>query len=134
MIEDELKIFGLKKLNKSALQKAYRKLSKYYHPDNKDTGNNSKFIYINDAYNKLMKKVINKTFVVKLDLNDLIKGKKILLLDNIVITVNYKMIKKPLFINHFGKRYKIVVKPKLEKNQKLVYDGKKLKLITLLGD
>lgn len=132
MIEDELKIFGLKKLNKSALQKAYRKLSKYYHPDNKDTGDNNKFIYINDAYNKLMKKVINKTFIVKLDLNDLIRGKKIVLFDKIVINVNYKMIKRPLFINHLGKRYKIDVKPKLDKNQKLVYSKGKLKLITIL--
>ena len=131
MIND-LKIFGLKRLSKTALKRAYKTMSKKYHPDNLETGNEKKFIIINDAYNRLLEQCIEKTFVIKLCLDDLLNGKNITLNQNISINANYKMLGKPYIIYHLGKKYKIIVKPLLDKNQKLVYSKGKLKLITIL--
>ena len=131
MIND-LKIFGLNKLSKTVLKRAYKKLSKKYHPDNLETGDEEKFIIINDAYNRLLEQCIEKTFVIKLCLDDLLNGKNITLNQSISINANYKMLGKPFIINHLGKKYKIIVRPLLDKNQKLVYSKGKLKLITIL--
>jgi len=132
MTMDELKVFGLKKLNRGALKKAYKKLSKQYHPDNNETGDKNKFVLINNLYNKLLSETIKETYIIKINLNDLINGKTYTLFDNVSIHINYKMIKKPFIFKYMGEKYKIIVKPLLDKNQKLVYSKGKLKLITTL--
>lgn len=128
-MNEYLKIFGLKKLSRSGLKKAYKKLSKIYHPDNKETGNQERFVEINDVYEKLLKETIKKTFVISVSVDDLIKGKKINLFDNVFVNINCKMINKPYIFKYSDEKYKIILKPTLDKDEKLFYHKGKLKLV-----
>lgn len=128
-MNEYLKIFGLKKLSRSGLKKAYKKLSKIYHPDNKETGNQERFVEINEVYEKLLKETIKKTFVISVSIDDLIKGKKINLFDNVFVNINCKMINKPYIFKYENEKYKIILKPTLDKDEKLFYHKGKLKLV-----
>ena len=129
IMREYLEIFGLKKLSRSGLKKAYKKLSKIYHPDNKETGNQERFVEINDVYDKLLKETIKKTFVISVSVDDLIKGKKINLFDNVFVNISCKMINKPYIFKYENEKYKIILKPTLDKDEKLFYHKGKLKLV-----
>lgn len=132
MMKEYLKIFGLKRLTRKSLKKSYKRLSKIYHPDNKQTGNQEKFIKINDIYEQLLKETIKQTYVISVSIDDLINGKKVNLFDNVSVNINCKMLNKPYIFKYLGEKYKIILKPMIDKDEKLVYHKGKLKLIKTL--
>lgn len=76
-MQELLDFFGLKKLSRKELKKSYKLLSKKYHPDNKETGDNEFFLKLNDNYNRLLRETIKQTYIVKLSLDDLLSKKDI---------------------------------------------------------
>lgn len=132
MMKEYLEIFGLKRLTRKSLKKSYKRLSKIYHPDNKQTGNQEKFIKINDIYEQLLKETIKQTYVISVSIDDLINGKKVNLFDNVSVNINCKMLNKPYIFKYLGEKYKIILKPMIDKDEKLVYHKGKLKLIKTL--
>lgn len=131
-MQEYLEIFGLKKLSRSALKKAYKKLSKIYHPDNKLTGDKNKFIEINDAYEYLLKKTIKQTFIVYATVDEILNGKNVVLFDNVSLNISYKMIGKPYVFKYMDEKYKIILKPIVDKSEKLIYSKGKVKIVKTL--
>ncbi len=129
IMREYLEIFGLKKLSRSGLKKAYKRLSKIYHPDNIETGDKERFVEINNIYEWLLKETIKKTFVISVSIDDLIKGKKINLFDNVFVNISCKMLNKPYIFKYENEKYKIILKPTLDKDEKLFYHKGKLKLV-----
>lgn len=132
MMKEYLEIFGLKRLTRKSLKKSYKRLSKIYHPDNKQTGNQEKFIKISDIYEQLLKETIKQTYIISVSIDDLINGKRVNLFDNVSVNINCKMLNKPYIFKYLGEKYKIILKPMIDKDEKLVYHKGKLKLIKTL--
>lgn len=132
-MQEYLKLFGLKKLSRSSLKKSYKKLSKKYHPDNTETGNNDMFLKIQNAYEVLLKETIKQTFIIYATVDEIANGKNIILFDNLSVNISYKMLNKPYIFKYLNEKYKIILKPILDKNEKLVYSKGKLKLIRYIN-
>lgn len=128
-MEKYLKILGLKRLTKNALKKAYKQLSKKYHPDNKETGDHNIFLKVQEAYDVLSKETISRTFIIYASVDEIANGKQVILFDNVSVNVSYKMLNKPYIFKYMNEKYKIILKPLLDKNEKLVYSKGNLKLI-----
>ena len=59
--------------------------------------------------------------------------KNIILFDNLSVNISYKMLNKPYIFKYLNEKYKIILKPILDKNEKLVYSKGKLKLIRYIN-
>jgi hypothetical protein len=116
-----LNMFGLKKLTRKGLKQSYKRLSKIYHPDNKETGDAEMFLKINEAYNILLKQTIKQTYIVETTLDEIIGGKIITINDTqLCITLWDYFKNKSRIVKINDELYKLKIKILLDKNTKIV--------------
>lgn len=128
-------ILGITKLNSKTLKKAYKEKSKIYHPDNKKTGDEDMFIKINSAYETL-KKLIVKTYIVKVNIEDMIDGVCEYKICNRCFKIkidNFKNFMKPYNFDYNGQKYRVIFKFVSNEGYK-VYKKKKKYYIEKLLD
>lgn len=107
-------------LTSKSLKKAFRIKASKYHPDNKITGNKSKFIEIKEAYDAL-KKLISEKIVIFATIEEILSGCSYTYKNftiNIDINNFYKLI-KPKKYKIDGINYDFILKIKHVKNYKI---------------
>lgn len=107
-----------------ALKKAFRVKASLYHPDNIRTGNKEKFIEIQEAYEELKKKLVEK-IVIFVSIEDILSGCSYKYKDftiNIDVNNFFKLIKSKKY-KIDGVNYKFVLKIKESKDYKIRNDN-----------
>lgn len=133
MISDDMKLLNIKVLNRKNLIRSYHRLSKLYHPDIIGKDKDERFINITDAYKRLLKQCIYKTYTIKVKIDEIINKKEVIIDNKIKIKLSFKLLRKDNIININDKRYRIRIRPILDnKDEKIlfiknkVYIGKKV--------
>lgn len=133
MINDDMKLLNIKILNRKNLIRSYHRLCKLYHPDIIGEDKDGRFINITDAYKRLLKQCIYKTYTIKVKIDEIINKKEVIIDNKIKIKLSFKLLRKDNIININDKRYRIRIRPILDnKDEKIlfiknkVYIGKKV--------